>query len=153
APPLSKNVRTELSDTFARLERLHFVWHSPALLAAGDLELGAAASALGSDGWGRLTKRLVDHERIAHSVLVLQSGSTISGTLDVMVTLTPGDEDKKRAQAIKAIDEEITRLIAEGPTAAELARHVIAVESSFVWGLEEIGARANQLQWFNHYTG
>jgi len=153
APPLSKNVRTELSDTFARLERLHFVWHSPALLAAGDLELGAAASALGSDGWGRLTKRLVDDERIAQSVWVFQSGSTFSGTFDVMVTLTPGDEDKKRAQAIKAIDEEITRLIAEGPTAAELARHVIAVESSFVWGLEEIGARANQLQWFNHYTG
>ena len=30
---------------------------------------------------------------------------------------------------------------------------MIGVESSFVWGLEEIDSRANQLQWFNHYTG
>ncbi|MFO7565396.1 MAG: pitrilysin family protein [Enhygromyxa sp.] len=153
APPLSKTVRTEISDPFARLERLHLVWHSPALLAEGDLELSAAAAALGSEGWGRLTKRLVDDEQIAQSVWVYQSGSGFSGTFDVVVTLTKGDEDKKRSQAIAAVDEEISRLIAEGPSEAELARHVIGVESSFVWGLEEIGGRANQLQWFNHYTG
>jgi zinc protease len=153
APVLSKTVRTELKDPFARLERLHYVWHSPAVLAPGDLELGAAASVLGSEGWGRLTKRLVDKERIAQNVWVFQSGSGFSGTFDVMVTLTAGDEDKKRVQAAKAIDEEIARFIAEGPTDAELSRHVIGVESGFVWGLEEIGARANQLQWFNHYAG
>lgn len=152
-PPLKQTVRTELRDPFARLERLHFVWHSPAMLAAGDLELSAAASVLGSDGWGRLTKRLVDDEQIAQSVWVFQSGAGFSGTFSVVVTLTAGDEANKRAQASKAIDEEIARFIAEGPTAAELARHVVGVESSFVWGLEEIDNRANQLQWFNHYTG
>jgi zinc protease len=152
APALSKNVRTELRDNFARLERVHLVWHSPAVLAEGDLELSAAAAALGSEGWGRLTKRLVDDEQIAQSVWVYQSGSSFSGTFDVVVTLTPGDEDNKRTRAINATDEEIARLIAEGPSEAELARHVISVESGFVWGLEEIGSRANQLQWFNHYT-
>jgi zinc protease len=30
---------------------------------------------------------------------------------------------------------------------------VISVESGFVWGLEDLAGRANQLQWFNHYTG
>ncbi|HVI04185.1 MAG TPA: pitrilysin family protein [Enhygromyxa sp.] len=153
APSLQENVRKELRDPFARLERMHFVWHSPAVLAAGDLELSAAAAALGSEGWGRLTKRLVDDEKIAQSVWVFQSGSGFSGTFSVVVTLTAGDEAKKRAQATKAIDEEITRFVAEGPTQAELARHVIGVESSFVWGLEDIDNRANQLQWFNHYTG
>ncbi len=153
APGLSKTVRTEFEDSFARLERLHFVWHSPKMLGAGDLELGAAAAVFGSEGWGRLTKRLVDDEKIAQNVWVYQDGSGFSGTFDVLVTLTAGDEVKKRAAAVKAIDEEINRFIAEGPTAAELARHVVGVESSFVWGLEEVGARANQLQWFNHYTG
>ncbi len=153
APQLSKTVRTELEDPFARLERIQVVWHSPAQLAEGDLELGAAAAVLGSDGWGRLTKRLVDDEGIAQSVWVYQDGSGFSGTFDVVVTLTAGETATNRAKAIKAIDEEISRFIAEGPTAEELARHVINVESSFFWGLEEIGARANQLQWFNHYTG
>jgi zinc protease len=153
APPLQKTVRTELRDPFARLERMHFVWHSPAALAAGDLELAAVGSALGSEGWGRLTKRLVDDEKIAQNVYVGQAGSGFSGIFSVVVTLTSGDEAKKRAQAAKAIDEELTRFIAEGPSKAELARHVIGLESSFVWGLEEIDNRANQLQFFNHYTG
>jgi len=153
APTLSKIVRTEVADSLARLERVHYVWHSPAMLAAGDLELNAAAAALGSTGWGRLTKRLVDDEQLAHSVWVYQDGSGFSGTFDVIVTLTAGDEDRKRAQVGAVVQAEIDRLIAEGPTAEELARHVIGVESSFVWGLEELGSRANQLQWFNHYTG
>jgi zinc protease len=153
APKLSATVRTEIEDPFARLERVHLVWHSPAMLGPNDLELDVVAAALGSEGWGRLTKRLVDDEKIAQSVAVYQSGSGFSGTFHVMVTLTPGDQDRKRGAALKAVDEEIAKLIAEGPSAAELARHVIGVESSFVWGLEELGARADRLQWFNHYTG
>lgn len=153
APALSQSVRVEIQDGFARLERVHLVWHSPAVFGPGELELDALAAALGSDGWGRLTKRLVDDEQIAQSVWVYQDGSGFSGTFDVIVTLTSGNEDNKRAQAIAAVDAEITRLIAEGPTAEELSRHVIGVESSFIWGLEELGARANQLQTFNHYTG
>lgn len=158
APELSQNVRTELQDPFARLERMHFVWHSPAMLGEGDLELDVAAAALGSGGWGRLTKRLVDDEKIAQSVWVYQSGSAFSGTFDVVVTLSPGQAGQagqagQRAQVSKAIQEEIDKLVAEGPTAVELARHVVGVESGFVWGLEDLGGRANQLQWFNHYTG
>jgi zinc protease len=153
APELSQTVRQEIEDPFARLERMHYVWHSPALLAAGDLELNAAAAALGSSGWGRLSKRLVDDEKIAQTVWVYQDGSAFSGTFDVVVTLTPGDEAGKRAQAATIIQAEIDRFIAEGPTQAELARHIIGVESGFVWGLEELNSRANQLQFFNHYTG
>jgi zinc protease len=153
APELDKTVRTEIQDPFARLERIHYVWHSPANLAEGDLELDVAAAALGSEGWGRLSKRLVDDEKIAQSVWVYQSGSGFSGTFDIVVTLTPGNAETKRGQVAKAIDEELAKLLAEGPTKAELARHVIGVESGFVWGLEELGGRANRLQWFNHYTG
>ncbi|KIG16725.1 zinc protease [Enhygromyxa salina] len=155
APELKQNVRTELEDPFARLTRMHFVWHSPANLAEGDLELDVAAAALGSGGWGRLTKRLVDVEKIAQSVWVYQSASGFSGTFDVVVTLSPGQPDAAAQQAAvaKAIQEEIDKLVAEGPTAKELARHVIGIEAGFVWGLEDLGGRANQLQWFNHYTG
>ncbi len=153
APSLSETVRETLEDPFARLRRLHWVWHSPAMLDEGDLELDVIAGALGADGWGRLYQRLVEKEKIAQSVSVHQGGSGFSGTFNIMVMLTPGNEDTKQKQAELAIQEELDKLLDEGPTDAELARQVISVESSFVWGLEELGGRANQLQFFNHYTG
>ncbi len=152
-PVLDKNVYSTLDDSFARMPRVHWAWHSPAMLAEGDLELDVVAAALGSSGWGRLTKRLVDDEQIAQSVWVYQSGSGFSGIFNVVVTLTPGDSEEKQANVSHAIEEELAKLIAEGPTPEEVARHVIGTESNFVWGLEELGARANQLQFFNHYAG
>jgi predicted Zn-dependent peptidase len=153
APELTEIKRVEIEDPFARLERIHYVWHSPANLAAGDFELDVVSAALGSSGWGRLSKRLVDDERIAQTVWVFQSGSGFSGTFDIVVMTTPGDAETKRKQVAKAIDEELAKFLAEGPTAEELARHVIRVESGFVWGLEDVAGRAEQLQWFNHYVG
>lgn len=153
APELTANKFVEIDDKFARLTRLHWVWNSPATLAEGDLELDGVSSVLGSTGWGHLSKRLVDDEKIAQSVWVYQSGSGFSGQFHVVVTLTPGELEKKRAAANTAIQEEIDALIANGPTQTELDRHIIGVESSFVWGLEELGSRVNQLQFFNHFTG
>ena len=153
APKLAKTVTSEVRDPFARLTRMHYVWHSPATLGEDSFELRAAAKVLGASGWGRLTKRLVDDEKIAQGVGVYQSGSGFSGGFHVVVTLKPKTDAAARAQAAKAIQEEIDRLIAEGPSEAEIARHVIGVESGFVWGLERVGDRADQLQWFNHYTG
>ncbi len=153
APELAENALVELEDPFARLERLHYVWHSPAMLGEGDLALDVAAAALGSPGWGRLSKRLVNDEKIAQSVWVYQSGSGFSGTFNVVVTLPPGETGDKREKVGAAIDEERAKLFADGPTQAELDRQRISVESSFIWGLEDIGGRASRLQWFNHYTG
>jgi len=153
APPLAADVEVEVKDPFARLERLHYVWHGPKMLGEGDLALDVAAAALGSEGWGRLTKRLVDDEKVAQSVWVYNSGSEFSGTFNIVVTLPPGETSEKREQVAKALDEELAKLLAKGPSQAELDRHVIGVESSFIWGLEEINGRANRLQWFNHYTG
>lgn len=152
-PRFSETIHQTVDDPFAELPRMHWVWHSPPMLGEGDLELDAIAAALGSEGWGRLSKRLVDDEEIAQSVRVYQSGATHSGIFNVVVTLTPGDDAKKRAMASLAIDQEIRRIVAEGPTDAELQRHVIGTESGFVWGLESLGGRANQLQFLNHYTG
>lgn len=154
APALEQNVKTELEDPFARMRRVHWVWHSPPMLGEGDLELDVIAAALGSGGWGRLSKRLVDDEKIAQSVWVYQSGSGFSGTFNIVVTLLPGeDQDARHAAVNKAIEEELNEILDEGPSKDELRRHVVGVESSFVWGLEELNGRAGRLQWFNHYTG
>ena len=153
APTLAKTVTSEVKDPFARLPRMHWIWHSPEVLGEDSFELSAAAKVLGASGWGRLTKRLVDDEQLAQSVRVYQDGSGFSGEFHVVVTLKPDADAATRARVGEAIDAEIDRLIAEGPSEAELARQVIGVESGFVWGLERINDRADQLQWFNHYTG
>jgi len=152
-PKLERNHREVIDDPFARLRRIHWVWHSPEDLGAGDLELRVVGDVLGAEGWGHLQQRLVEKEKIAQSVWVYQDGSMFSGSFDMVVTLTPGNEDDKQARAEAIMQEELDRLLAEGPSDAELARHVIGVESSFVWGLEELGSRANQLQYFNHMVG
>ncbi len=153
APTLASTHREELVDDFARLRRIHWIWHSPALLGADDLELQVLGDALGADGWGRLSQRLVEQEKLAQSVAVRQNGSMFSGTFDIVVTLTPNDEDAKQKRAELIMQEELDRFLAEGPSDSELARHVIGVESGFIWGLEELGSRANQLQYFNHMVG
>ncbi|NVB38147.1 insulinase family protein [Pseudenhygromyxa sp. WMMC2535] len=157
APEFSEDVSVEIEDDFARLPRVHWVWHSPAMLGQGDFALDVVSGALGAEGWGRLTRRLVDEEQIAQSVWVYQAGSGFSGAFHVTVTMTssesPEEQANKRAAVERAIDEEVAKLIADGPTPAEVARHVIQTESGFVWGLESLGSRTNQLQFFNHYTG
>jgi zinc protease len=153
APKLERTHRETIDDPFARLQRIHWVWHSPELLGPNDLELRVVGDVLGAQGWGRLSKRLIEDEKIAQSVWVYQSSSMFSGTFDMVVTLTPGNEDQKQQRAETIMQAELDLLLAEGPTDAELARHVIGVESGFIWGLEELGSRANQLQYFNHMVG
>ena len=50
APKLDQDVVVEVPDPFARLERMQFVWHSPAYYAPGDLELDVVGRALGANG-------------------------------------------------------------------------------------------------------
>jgi predicted Zn-dependent peptidase len=154
APPkLERTHREVIEDPFARLRRIHWAWHGPKLLSDDDYALTAAADVLGAEGWGRLHRRLVEQDKLAHSVNVRYSASMHSGTFDIVVTLLPGSDDATQKQVEGIMQDEVDRLLEEGPSEAELARHVIGVESGFVWSLEELGSRANQLQFFNHVVG
>lgn len=152
APTLEKDVRVEVPDPFARFDRMHFVWHSPAYFAPGDLELDVAARALGANGWGRLYKRLVLEEKVATSVGSWQSGSQRGGTFNVSVTVKPNVSDA-RERVRKIVAEEVKRMAAEGPSPQEVERFVVRKQSDFIFGLESLHRRADALQRFNHYTG
>jgi zinc protease len=51
------------------------------------------------------------------------------------------------------IARELDKIRKEPVTDAELQRVLIGTESGFVWGLEDLMGRVEQLQLFNHYTG
>lgn len=150
APKLSKNERVEVQDPMAKLEQIQYTWVSPAMLGEGDLAMDGVAAVLSSDGWGRLERRLKLEEGLVRSVYAYQYGSGFSGTFSVVAQLRPGAD---RAKVESIINEEIQRVIDEPVDAAELNRMVVAAKTNFVWRLETVAGRADQLQFFNHYTG
>ena len=149
-PVLTATVRKDIDDPFARLQRIHYAWHSPPIFSDADFELDVVSTVLGAYGWGRLHRALVLEERSAQSVSVYNSGAQHSSVFHVVVDLKPG-QDPARAEQI--IARELDKIRKEPVTDAEMKRVQIGTESSFIWGLEDLMGRVEQLQSFNHYTG
>jgi zinc protease len=148
--PVKGPVRQVLEDPFARLRRVHFVWHSPKSYAPGDAELDLLAHALANPGTGRLYKLLVLDKQVAQAVAAYQAGAQFSSVFHVIVDLKP---DADLAEVEKLVEQELAQVLATPIGAQELARGVADIESSFVWGLEGLMARAEVLQGYNHYLG
>ena len=149
-PELGATVRKQVDDGFARLTRIHYAWHSPAMFTDEEIELDVVSTVLGAYGWGRLHRALVLEERSAQSVNVYNAGAQHSSVFHVVVDLKPG-QDPAKAEAV--IARELDKIRSQPVTDAEMRRVLIGTESSFIWGLEDLMGRVEQLQSFNHYTG
>ncbi|MBL0217477.1 MAG: insulinase family protein [Myxococcales bacterium] len=149
AAPTIQTTETAITDGFAKLRQLQFVWHSPANFAEGDAELDIAASALSNEGPGRLYKELV-YKGLAQSVSAFQSGTGFSGTFNVVVTLR-GDSDP--AQIKKAVLAEVGKLGTENLTAKEIQRVIAGNEAGTIRRFETAFGKAETLQAYNHYLG
>ena len=115
-PPLADNQREIMYDRVAQ-PRIYMTWNVPELGNADGEQLDHVAAALGGDRNARLTKRLVFDEQVATSVFVSNPQGELSGQFTITVTAKP-DADLKKIEA--AIHEELNRLIANGPTQAEI---------------------------------
>ena len=151
APPkIQGPVRRSVDDSLAKLRRIHYAWHTPALFAPGDAELDVLASALGQQGTGRLFKILVLEKRWARNVAVFQESRQLSGVFHVFADL---QDDAPLDEVEKVIDQELDKVMREPIGEAELRRAVVNYESQYTWGLESLLQRAETLQTYNHYTG
>lgn len=148
--PAGKHHREEIPDNFAKLRKVTYVWHTPAFFKPGDAELDILGHALGSTGTGRLYKLLVHEKQLAQRVSSYQSSAQLSSTFNVEVTLRSNAD---LAEVERILDAEIEKVRAQPLEAKEISRAVTRIESSFIWGLESILARAELLQRYNHYTG
>ena len=149
-PSLDKVINVDQPDPMAQIEQVQRTWIAPANLAEGTFELSAVGDVLGAQGWGRIYKRLVVQEALCGVVYAGYDGRGLSGEFSIVARLNPGG-DRAKVEAI--LDEEVAKVLAEPVSDAELHRVVINTESEFIWGLEDLTGRADQLQWFNHYTG
>ncbi|WP_374275646.1 M16 family metallopeptidase [Brevundimonas sp.] len=116
--------------------RLYKVWNVPPTGEADTDHLGMLGQVLSSGRSSRLYRRLVHEDQTATQVFAGTSESEIGSQFLVMVTAKPGQD----LDAIEAIvDEEMARLLEEGPTAQELERARTVVGAGFVRGLERVG--------------
>ncbi|UCF41034.1 MAG: insulinase family protein [Gemmatimonadota bacterium] len=116
--------------------RIYMVWNTPEMNATEAAYVELIADLLASGKTSRFYKRLVYDDQIATDVVAYHDSREIGSQLLVWGTAKP---DMDLAQVERAMDEELARLIAEGPTADELQRVKTQYRAGFIRGIERIG--------------
>jgi zinc protease len=144
-PPVSKweqwipkmtGTRREILEDRVPQARIYKVWDVPAYGAADSTYLDLLSDVLASGKTSRLYKRLVYDDQIATGVYAYIDPREISGQFAIVATARPGGDLKKVEQAI---NEELARLLAKGPTREELQRVKTQYFARFIRGIERIG--------------
>jgi len=116
--------------------RVYKVWNVPGW-GSRDADLLELVADLLADGkTSRLYERLVYDDQIATGVSAFVVQREIGGQLRVVATARPG---QPLSEVEAAIDEELERLRAEGPTPEEMERVKTGQRADFVRGIERIG--------------
>jgi len=149
APALDRNVEVALTDR-VQLPRLRLAWHSPALFAVGDADLDMAAHVLGGGKSSRLYRSLVFEQRLAQDVFAYQGSQMLGSLFQVGATAKPG---QSLDSITTAVQKEIERLAADGPTEAELARARNTHLADFYKGLDHLQTRGDLLNHYQHVLG
>ena len=134
-PKIAGTRRQTVSDRVPQA-RLYKVWNIPAYGEADTTYLQLVSRVFATGKTSRLYKRLVYDEQIATDVSAYVDPREISGQFGIVVTARPGG-DLERIE--KAVDEEVARFLANGPTPEELQRAQAGHIAAFVRGSERIG--------------
>jgi predicted Zn-dependent peptidase len=98
--------------------------------------LQLVAQVLGGSRTSRLNTRLVHQERLVDSVSAFMVDNQLGGNFILVAQVKQGVDP---AAVEAAMDEELARLIAEGPTAEELEQAKTVFEAGFIRGIERVG--------------
>jgi len=149
APPIVGERRETVTDRI-ELERVDLAWLTPARFKPDDADLGIAAHILAGGKSSRLYRRLVYELQLAQEVSAAQDAYALTSIFDVQAFARPGHT---AAELQAAIDVELDRFVAEGPTEAEVERARNQIERSTYQGLQKVVGRADTLNMYNQYTG
>ena len=139
-PPVDVERRTR--STRATLEdkvpqaRIYRLWNV-AQTGTEDIDhLQLLAQVLGGSKSSRLDRRLLHGDKLVDSISAGPYAKQLGSNFIIMADVKQG-VDPARVEAV--IDEELRRLIAEGPTAEELAQAKTMFRAGFIRGIERIG--------------
>ena len=134
-PRREKDTREVIPDRVPRV-RIYRAWP---VAEYGNREshlLQMLSHVLGASASSRLDARLVHGDKLADSVSTFYLASEISGTFLITADVKK-DVDPARVEAV--VDEELQRLLQEGPTATELEQARTALRADIIRGIERIG--------------
>ena len=128
--------RREVIEDRVPQTRIYKVWVAPNWTSPDADALGLVGNLLASGKTSRLYERLVYRDQIATDVSAGPFFGEIAGLMIITATVQPGGD----AAAVEAaIDEELARFLADGPTAAEVERVRTQHQAAFVRGIEQVG--------------
>lgn len=133
--PMKADSRLVLTDKVPQVS-WNRIWNVAQTGVPEEEDLDLFAQVLGGSGSSRLDRRLVHQEKLVDNVSASYYGSQLSGSFQVGATIKQG-VDAKKVEAI--IDEELKKLLAEGPTQDELDQAKVATKSGFIRQIERIG--------------
>jgi zinc protease len=116
--------------------RVYKVWNMPPWGTAEADYLDLVSDVLGAGKNSRLYERLVYKDQIATEVASYVDLREIGGQFYLEATAKPGED---LAKVEKAMDEELARFLAEGPTEKEMQRIKAQYFARFIRGIERIG--------------
>jgi len=150
--PRTASTRETLSDRVPQA-RIYRVWNV-AQYGTADVEaMQLFAQVLGGSRSSRLDTRLVFNDKLADNVAAYMDASQLGGNFLITADVKQG-VDPAKVEAI--IDEELKKLLAEGPNAAELEQARTVFRAGFIRGIERIGGfggKADALAECTVYTG
>jgi zinc protease len=131
---MSGTRRAMLQDNVPQA-RIYKVWNIPGYRHRDFTLMDITADLLGTGKNSRLYKRLVYTDRTATAVNAFVGPFEIASQLTLIATVKPGVDP---VAVEKALDEEVRRFLAEGPTASELDRIRTTNYATFARGIERI---------------
>ena len=131
------------------LPRLYYAWLSPAMFTDGDAEMDLLSDLIANGKVSRLYKSLVYERRIASEVMAFQNSRELAGFWQLVATAAPGHS---LVELQEAIDAELSKLLADGPTPEEMQRGHAQVEAQFVYRLQTLGGFGGKADQLNAYS-
>ncbi|MFC5578710.1 M16 family metallopeptidase [Lysobacter niabensis] len=134
-PQRAQDTRETIPDRVPQV-RIYRAWPVAEYGSRDGNLLQLLSQVLGGSASSRLDARLVHVDKLADNVSAFQWTSEISGNFFLTADVKQG-VDPAKVEAI--LDEELQRLLREGPTAAELEQAKTTIRADFVRGIERIG--------------
>ncbi|MCI4569093.1 pitrilysin family protein [Lysobacter sp. CFH 32150] len=133
--------------------RIYRLWNVAQVGTTDIDQLQVFAQVLGGSRSSRLDKRLFFDDKLVDSVSASAEYSQLGSSFFISATVKQG-VDAAKVEAI--IDEELKKLIKDGPTAVELTQAKTVLNAGFIRGVERIGGfggKADALAECTIYTG
>jgi zinc protease len=116
--------------------RIYRTWNIPQTGDKSADQLQLLSQVLGGSRSSRLDKRLVFQDKLVDNVSASAFTSELGGIFFIQADVKQGID---AAKVEAAIDEELKKLLAEGPTATEVSQARTVFKAGFIRGIERIG--------------